>query len=56
MICECALMYSRRLGFLEYTEEGKEMFKPVLQRLVRTIRSTAANRCTCHRMLAAPLA
>jgi hypothetical protein len=56
MICECALMYSRRLGFLEYTEEGKEMFKPVLQRLVRTIRSTAANRCTCHRMLAAPSA
>jgi hypothetical protein len=39
-----------------YTEEEKEMFKPVLQRLVRTIRSRAANRCTCHRTSAASLA
>ena len=30
-------MYSRgSLGFLDYTEEEKRMFKPVLQRLVRT--------------------
>src|SRR6201990_34398 len=37
MICEHRLMYSRgSLGFLEYTDEEKEMFKPVLQRLVRT--------------------
>jgi alpha-ketoglutarate-dependent 2,4-dichlorophenoxyacetate dioxygenase len=36
MICEHTLMYSLGLGFLEYTEEEKEMFKPVLQRLVRT--------------------
>src|SRR6201989_248134 len=37
MICEHSLMYSRgSLGFLDYTNEEKEMFKPVLQRLVRT--------------------
>ncbi len=37
MICEHSLMYSRgALGFLDYTDEEKEMFKPVLQRLVRT--------------------
>ena len=37
MICEHSLMYSRgALGFLDYTEEEKQMFKPVLQRLVRT--------------------
>src|SRR5450755_4447612 len=37
MICEHSLMYSRgSLGFLDYTEEEKAMFKPVLQRLVRT--------------------
>src|ERR1700730_14833153 len=37
MICEHSLMYSRgSLGFLDYTEEEKELFKPVLQRLVRT--------------------
>jgi alpha-ketoglutarate-dependent 2,4-dichlorophenoxyacetate dioxygenase len=36
-LCEHSLMYSRgSLGFLEYTEEEKEMFKPVRQRLVRT--------------------
>ena len=36
MICEHSLMYSRgSLGFLDYSEEEKEMFKPVLQRLVR---------------------
>jgi len=30
-------MYSREsLGFPRYTEEEKQMFKPVLQRLVRT--------------------
>src|SRR5215475_5689088 len=37
VICEHSLMYSRgSLGFLDYTDEEKEMFKPVLQRLVRT--------------------
>jgi alpha-ketoglutarate-dependent 2,4-dichlorophenoxyacetate dioxygenase len=37
MICEHSLMHSRgALGFLDYTEEEKAMFKPVLQRLVRT--------------------
>src|SRR3954462_8295370 len=37
LICEHSLMYSRgALGFLDYTEEEKQMFKPVLQRLVRT--------------------
>src|SRR4030088_2842244 len=34
MICEHSLMYSRgSLGFLDYSEEGKELFKPGLQRL-----------------------
>jgi alpha-ketoglutarate-dependent 2,4-dichlorophenoxyacetate dioxygenase len=37
MICEHSLMYSRGvLGFLDYSDEEKQMFKPVLQRLVRT--------------------
>jgi alpha-ketoglutarate-dependent 2,4-dichlorophenoxyacetate dioxygenase len=37
MICEHSLMTSRgALGFLDYTEEEKQMFKPVRQRLVRT--------------------
>ena len=37
MICEHSLMYSRgALGFLDYSEEEKAMFKPVRQRLVRT--------------------
>ena len=37
LVCEHSLMYSRgALGFLDYTEEEKQMFKPVLQRLVRT--------------------
>jgi alpha-ketoglutarate-dependent 2,4-dichlorophenoxyacetate dioxygenase len=37
MICEHSLMYSRgSLGFLDYTEEERQMFKPVRQRLVRT--------------------
>ncbi len=37
MICEHSLMYSRgSLGFLDYTEDEKKMFKPVRQRLVRT--------------------
>src|SRR6476660_4946318 len=37
MVCEHSLMYSRgSLGFLDYTEEEKQLFKPVLQRLVRT--------------------
>ena len=37
LVCEHSLMYSRgALGFLDYSEEEKAMFKPVLQRLVRT--------------------
>ena len=37
LVCEHSLMYSRgSLGFLDYTDEEKAMFKPVLQRLVRT--------------------
>jgi alpha-ketoglutarate-dependent 2,4-dichlorophenoxyacetate dioxygenase len=37
LICEHSLMYSRgSLGFLDYTEKEKQMFKPVRQRLVRT--------------------
>lgn len=37
MVCEHSLMYSRgALGFLDYSEDEKAMFKPVLQRLVRT--------------------
>src|SRR6201995_2674094 len=37
LICEHSLMYSRgSLGFLAYSEEEKQMFKPVRQRLVRT--------------------
>jgi alpha-ketoglutarate-dependent 2,4-dichlorophenoxyacetate dioxygenase len=36
-VCEHSLMYSRgALGFLDYTDEEKELFKPVKQRLVRT--------------------
>jgi len=36
MVCEHSLMYSRgALGFLDYSEEEKQMFKPVLQRLIR---------------------
>src|SRR5215475_13967866 len=36
-ICEHSLMYSRgSLGFTEYSDEEKELFRPVLQRLVRT--------------------
>jgi alpha-ketoglutarate-dependent 2,4-dichlorophenoxyacetate dioxygenase len=37
MICEHSLMYSRgSLGFSDYTDEEKVMFRPVRQRLVRT--------------------
>jgi alpha-ketoglutarate-dependent 2,4-dichlorophenoxyacetate dioxygenase len=37
MIAEHSLMYSRgSLGFLDYTEDEKKMFKPVRQSLVRT--------------------
>jgi alpha-ketoglutarate-dependent 2,4-dichlorophenoxyacetate dioxygenase len=43
LICEHSLMYSRgALGFLDYTEQEKEMFKPVRQRLVRAHPSTGA--------------
>jgi alpha-ketoglutarate-dependent 2,4-dichlorophenoxyacetate dioxygenase len=37
LVCEHSLMHSRgSLGFTEYTDDEKQMFKPVLQRLVRT--------------------
>jgi alpha-ketoglutarate-dependent 2,4-dichlorophenoxyacetate dioxygenase len=37
LVCEHSLMYSRgSLGFLDYTEEERVMFRPVRQRLVRT--------------------
>jgi len=37
MICEHSLMYSRgSLGFLDFTDDEKKMFKPVRQSLVRT--------------------
>lgn len=37
LICAHSLMYSRgSLGFVDYTDEEQELFKPVLQRLVRT--------------------
>ena len=37
LVCEHSLMFSRgALGFVDYTEEEKQLFKPVRQRLVRT--------------------
>jgi len=37
LICEHSLMYSRgSLGFVDYSDEERQMFKPVRQRLVRT--------------------
>jgi alpha-ketoglutarate-dependent 2,4-dichlorophenoxyacetate dioxygenase len=37
LVAEHSLMFSRgSLGFLEYTDEEREMFRPVRQRLVRT--------------------
>src|SRR6201989_425349 len=37
LICEHSLMYSRgSLGFVDYSDGDKQMFKPVRQRLVRT--------------------
>jgi alpha-ketoglutarate-dependent 2,4-dichlorophenoxyacetate dioxygenase len=37
LVCEHSLMYSRgSLGFVDYTDEEKELFRPVKQRLVRT--------------------
>ncbi len=37
LVCEHSLMYSRgSLGFLDYTDEERALFRPVRQRLVRT--------------------
>jgi alpha-ketoglutarate-dependent 2,4-dichlorophenoxyacetate dioxygenase len=37
LVCEHSLMYSRgSLGFLDFSEEERQMFRPVRQRLVRT--------------------
>jgi alpha-ketoglutarate-dependent 2,4-dichlorophenoxyacetate dioxygenase len=42
-VCEHSLMYSRgSLGFLDYTEDEKQTFRPVRQRLVRTHPVTGA--------------
>ena len=47
MVCEHSLMYSRgALGFLDYSEEEKAMFKPVLQSLVR--RHPVTNRTSLY--------
>ena len=36
LVCEHSLMHSRgALGFPEFTDEERALFKPVLQRLVR---------------------
>ncbi len=41
LVCEHSQLYSRSLlGFSDFTEEDRERFKPVLQRLVRTHPST----------------
>jgi alpha-ketoglutarate-dependent 2,4-dichlorophenoxyacetate dioxygenase len=41
LVCEHSQMYSRgALGFLDYSDEEKELFKPVRQRLVRVHPST----------------
>ena len=41
LVCEHSLMYSRgALGFLEFTDAEREMFKPVRQQLVRRHPST----------------
>jgi alpha-ketoglutarate-dependent 2,4-dichlorophenoxyacetate dioxygenase len=38
LVCEHSLMYSRgSLGLLDYSEEERAMFRPVRQRLVRTL-------------------
>lgn len=43
LVCEHSLMYSRGvLGFLDFTDQEKQMFKPVRQRLVRRHPSTGA--------------
>ena len=41
LVCEHSQIYSRsKLGFIDFTDEERERFKPVLQRLVRTHPST----------------
>ena len=53
MICEHSLMYSRgSLGFLDYTDEEKEMCRCCSVWCV-PIRCTAASRSICPRMPAA---
>jgi alpha-ketoglutarate-dependent 2,4-dichlorophenoxyacetate dioxygenase len=40
LVCEHSQMYSRaKLGFVDFTDEERARFKPVLQRLVRTLPS-----------------
>jgi alpha-ketoglutarate-dependent 2,4-dichlorophenoxyacetate dioxygenase len=41
LVCEHSLMYSRgSLGMLDYSDEERAMFRPVRQRLVRTLPAT----------------
>ena len=50
LICEHSLVYSREaIGFTDLTAEEIAAFRPVRQRLVRTIRRPAANHCSCPR-------
>ena len=54
LVCEHSQIYSRQqLGFTDFTDEERERFKPVRQRLVRTHPSTGASRSTSPRMPAA---
>ena len=43
LICEHSQLYSRSLlGFTDFTDEERERFKPVLQRMVRTLPATGS--------------
>ncbi|HEX9523628.1 MAG TPA: TauD/TfdA family dioxygenase, partial [Reyranella sp.] len=43
MVCEHSQMFSRQLiGFTDFTDEERERFKPVLQRMVRTLPATGS--------------
>ena len=50
LVCEHSQLYSRQLlGFTDFTEEERERFKPVRQRLVRTHPVTGRKSLTCPR-------
>src|SRR5882757_10936984 len=43
MVCEHSQMFSRQLiGFTDFTDEERQRFKPVLQRMVRTLPATGS--------------